>query len=74
MLDQMLEREEAQWTRRGSAAPDWSEGKEQFGGQRVDSSGRKTPSADCLSPSLHHLATLRTKEEKRLLSLVENIL
>lgn len=74
MLDQMLEREEAQCTQQRSAAPDWSEGEERFRGQRVDSSRKETPSADCLSPTLHHLATLRTTEEKMLLSLDENIL
>lgn len=60
MLDQMPEREEAQCTQQGSEAPDWSEGEERFGGQRVDSSGEETPSADCLSVISQHLATLRT--------------
>lgn len=74
MLDQMLEREEAQCTQRRSAAPDWSEGEERFRGQRVDSSGKETPSADGLSATLHHLATLRTTEEKMLRSSDENLL
>lgn len=45
----MPELEVALRTPQGSEAPDWSGGENQFGGQRVDSSGAKTPSADCLS-------------------------
>lgn len=60
MLDQMPEREGAQRAQRGPEEPDWSEREERFGGQRVDSSGDETPSADCLSLTLHHLATYRT--------------
>lgn len=60
MQDQMLEREGAQRAQQGSEAPDWSGGEERFGGQRVESSGEETPSADCLTLTLHHLAMLRT--------------
>ncbi|KAM7383821.1 hypothetical protein PAMA_011268 [Pampus argenteus] len=42
----MPEQEVAQHAQQGSEAPDWSGGEEQFGGQRVDSSGEDTPSAD----------------------------
>lgn len=49
MLDQMPEPEVALRTPQASEAPDWSGGEKRFGGQRVDSSGAKTPSADCLS-------------------------
>lgn len=56
----MPERKGAWCTQQGPDEPDWSEGEERFGGQRVDSSGDETPSADRLSLTLHHLATLRT--------------
>lgn len=56
----MPEREGAQRAQQGPEEPDWSEPEERFGGQRVDSSGDETPSADCLSLTLHHLATLKT--------------
>lgn len=55
MLDQMPDREGASRTQLGREEPDWSEGEERFGGQRGDSSGDETPSADCLCQTWHHL-------------------
>lgn len=52
----MPEREGAQRTQPRPEEPDWSEGEERFGGQRGDSSEDETPSADCLTLILHHLA------------------